>query len=114
MPLPLPDCQSVQSVPPFKKHSAGPNVTPHIKSKKRDIKPTNQWAFSCSESNVKALKKSCEICSKLAIEASERCQWRCSSIFITFEKISLFGLVIPLLRRQISNGTVPISQLKIK
>ena len=29
-----------------------------------------------------------EICSKLTIKTPERCQWRCSGVFVTFEHIS--------------------------
>ena len=48
--------------------------------------------------NKKHTRKMCEICSKLTIKTSERCQWRYSvSSIVNFEQISHFVLVFLLL-----------------
>ena len=57
--------------------------------------PANIYLFKVNNGNI---RKRCEICSKLTIKTPERCQWRCSAVFIVnFERISHFFLVFPLL-----------------
>ena len=49
-----------------------------------------------SKVNKRNSRKRCEICSKLTIKASERCQWHCGIFTLNFQHISHFFL-FPLL-----------------
>ena len=41
-----------------------------------------QQAITCSKLTIETLEQGCEICSKLTINITERCQWRRSGVFI--------------------------------
>ena len=62
------------------------------------------YLFNVNNGNISTM---CEICSKLTIKTSERCQWRRSSVFnVSFEQVSHIFLVSPLTRNEVAEHVI--------
>ena len=66
-----------------------------ITSSENTSNPANIYLLNV---NTKSSKRRCEICSKLSIKTSDRCNWRCCGVFtVNFEHIPHLSLVFLLL-----------------